>query len=128
MLSSKSHFICKIEHTRKRKRAKRANQTFHSFSLPFSYVLFALRSSLYYSIVSEQSRLVGETERHAERRVDITLPLLLGDNLSRVLVQHLDVLGIELDEVLVGRDALGCDRLGQDGVAAGNCSSKVSTE
>lgn len=65
--------------------------------------------------------LVGEAKGNTKRRVDITLPLLLGDDVPGVLVQTLDVLGIELDEiVLVGCDALGSDRLGQDGVASGD--------
>lgn len=65
-------------------------------------------------------QLVREAKLHAKGRVHVALPLLVADKLGRVVVQHLEVFGVELDEILVGRDPLRGDRLGEDRVPAGD--------
>jgi hypothetical protein len=62
--------------------------------------------------------LVGESKVNAKRRVDEALPLLLGDNVAGVVVQRLGVLGAQVDDFAVGRDARRSDGLGEDGVSA----------
>lgn len=65
-------------------------------------------------------RLVGEAELDAKGRVDVALELALADEISRVVGQGLLVLGVELDGLEVGLDAVGRGGLGEDGAATGD--------
>jgi hypothetical protein len=64
------------------------------------------------------SRLVGKAEVDTERRVDISLYLVVFLKFGRVVVKSLHVFVIEVDDGLVSGDALRGDRLGENGAAA----------
>lgn len=67
-----------------------------------------------------KSRLVGEAKVDAEGRVDVSLQLTLLCEVVRVVVEELHVVGVEVDDGLVGGDALGGDGLGEDSAATGD--------
>lgn len=67
-----------------------------------------------------RSGLVGEAELDTEGRVDVTLELALADEVSRVVGEGLDVLGVEGDGVEVGLDAVGRGGLCEDDAVAGD--------
>jgi hypothetical protein len=71
------------------------------------------------------SGLVGEAKVHVEGRVDEALPLAVVVDIGSVVIEELHVVGIEVDNVLVGVDALGRDRLGEDGDAVVDCDVLV---
>lgn len=65
-------------------------------------------------------RLVRESKVDAERRIDIPLEGLLGQQFVRVLGDRGHVRLVEFDQVAVRFDASGIHGLGQDGRAAGD--------
>jgi len=70
----------------------------------------------------ECSRLVREPKINTKRRVHIANHLLLLGQLLGVPVQQLEILLVQLDQAAqVLPDALGRDRLGDDGASAGVC-------
>lgn len=73
----------------------------------------------------QRSRLIRETKLDTKRRVHETLPLAVVVDIGGVVVQQLQVLGVEGDDLLVGVDALGGDGLGEDGVTVVDLHGKL---
>ncbi len=70
-------------------------------------------------------RLIREAKVHAKRRVHIALNLAFLDKLVRVAIQKLNVVGVEIDELLVLLNALRRHRFGENGAATGDFTTSA---
>lgn len=91
------------------------------YNILFTLIFFVLSSHrLIREYPGECLLLVGETKVDAEGRVDVSLKLALAGKVIGVVIEDLHIIGVQHDNLLVGGDALGGNRLGQDGGASCN--------